>query len=234
MIKIALCDDSEQALQILEEYTDRMKQEMICKKYICAKTLIRDMETQEENFDIYVLDIEMPGKDGMVLGKEIRDINKNAIIIFQTSHTELVFESFKIQAFRFLQKPVKYEDFQEAVLSAIRLVKEKNTCFIFSYEKQNYQLQCNEILYIEKRLRKITIHTTVGEYASYMSMNEVMDQLDMDVFVRSNVSYILNMAYIKGITRDTVHMGEGITLPISKNYRKQVQKKHLQYEMVRV
>jgi len=234
MIKIALCDDSKNALDVLEEYVNRMGQEVSCTKYLCGEELMQSIQSQESCFDIYVLDIEMPKKDGMTLGKEIRHIDKNAIIIFQTSHTELVFESFKIHAHRFLQKPVQFQDFQEAFLSALNLIKEKRSYFTFICDKKNYQIQCNEILYMEKMLRKITIYTNIGVYVSYMNMKEVMDQLDMDVFVRLNVSYVVNMAYIKGITKDTVIVGNGVELPVSKNYRKHMQEKHLQYEMARV
>ena len=62
---------------------------------------------QKENFDLCILDVMMPFKDGFTLGKEIREKNENIPLFFLTAKTlkEDVLKGFKIGADDYLTKP---------------------------------------------------------------------------------------------------------------------------------
>ncbi|MDD2972634.1 MAG: LytTR family DNA-binding domain-containing protein [Lachnospiraceae bacterium] len=235
MVKMALCDDNLDALLPMVQYLKQMHQEGIQYEiYQEPMELLQRITDEKDRFDIYILDIEMPKIDGMALAVKIREMDKHAVIIFQTSHLETVFETFKVRAHRFLQKPVQYEPFVEAIESSFALIREWNQFFDFVYEHQPVQIACDEIIYIEKNLRKIIIHTVDGEYSSYMGMKETMEQLDDNVFVRTGVSYVVNIKYIKIVKKDSLITRQDIELPISKSYKKKIKDKQLHYEMAHV
>ena len=64
------------------------------------------LEAFEEHYDIYLLDVVMPGLNGIELAKEIRSSDKAADIIFLTSSPEFAVESYTVKASNYLVKPV--------------------------------------------------------------------------------------------------------------------------------
>lgn len=234
-MKIAICDDYPEEIVILVEYLQRMGLAGAeFKIFYNANELLNYMEDRKELFDVYLLDIEMPQMDGIELGKHIREKDKKAIIIFQSSHNEMVFDTFKIQTYRFLKKPVQFEEFEEAITSAQSLLQEKKKTFRFSFEREIYSIPYEEIIYIEKQVRKIHIYTRQKDYVCYMKMKDVLEHLNMEIFASLSASYVINMAEIKEIVKDSVITKNGYRIPISKNYKKQIKEKHFQYEMERI
>ena len=234
MIKIAICDDSVSAVEIVEQYMERLpKGDFEYEVFYKAADLLSYMQKNDLTFDAYLLDIEMPEMNGMTLAGKIRAMDSQAVLIFQTSHSECVFESFKLGTHRFLIKPVLFDEFAEALESIKVYFGDKKQRFQFSYAKETYSIPCQDIVYFEKEQRKVRIHTQKEIYESYMKMKEVLVQLDLNVFTTVSASYVINLRFIKQIKRDTIITDTEVHLPISKRYRKLVKDKHLQYEMVR-
>lgn len=93
MLHIALCDDNPASIEILEKYFDILNDSTIdYDVYFSAEELYRYKLNNELTYDIYILDIEMQGMNGLELAKTIRTNEPNALIIFLTSYSEYVFE----------------------------------------------------------------------------------------------------------------------------------------------
>ena len=108
MLKILLCEDDENLGMLLREYLQ-------AKGY--AAELCPDGEAGykaflKEKFDICVLDVMMPKKDGFTLAQEIRQANADIPIIFLTAKTlkEDILEGFKIGADDYITKPFSMEE----------------------------------------------------------------------------------------------------------------------------
>src|SRR5574344_1365846 len=76
------------------------------------------LESNDE-FDIYILDVDMPRIGGFQVASQIRQKFQDACIIFLTSHREKMQQAFKVRAFRYLIKPIDINEFKEAILAAI-------------------------------------------------------------------------------------------------------------------
>ncbi|MCF6240856.1 MAG: response regulator transcription factor [Bacteroidales bacterium] len=95
---------------------------------------------QQKHFDICILDIMMPKKDGFTLAKDIRGIDQNVPIIFLTAKTlkDDVLEGFKIGADDYITKPFVMEELLfriEAILRRIEVQDEGDG----TYDIGNYQ-----------------------------------------------------------------------------------------------
>ena len=122
-LRILLCEDDENLGMLLREYLQAKGYETeLCpdgdagyKAFISGK------------FDICVLDVMMPRKDGFTLGKEIRQSNEEIPIIFLTAKTmkEDVQEGFKIGADDYLTKPFSMEELTLRIEAILRRVKGK-------------------------------------------------------------------------------------------------------------
>ena len=114
-IKIALCDDQYSVYDtindLLEEYSKKTKIEYTLSYFDKPQNLLN----QKKIYDAIFLDIDMPGMDGIELGKRLRRLGVPSIIVMITGYGERADEPYLFGAARFLLKPVNREKFFEAV-----------------------------------------------------------------------------------------------------------------------
>ena len=132
-MKLAICDDDKQELtHILSLLVSYQRQHTID---ISIQTFQNSFElacaAPEERYDLYLLDIIMPGLNGMELAREIRNFDKAADIIFLTTSPEFAVESYTVKATNYLMKPVSEEKLFHT-LDEILETKEKFIIF-FSF-----------------------------------------------------------------------------------------------------
>lgn len=103
-----LCEDDENLGMLLREYLQAKNFE--CK--LCPDGEIGYREFFKEKYDICVLDVMMPKKDGFTLAQEIRQSNAEVPIIFLTAKTlkEDILEGFKLGADDYITKPFSMEE----------------------------------------------------------------------------------------------------------------------------
>ncbi len=142
-IKILLCEDDENLGMLLREYLEAKGYETT----LCADGEIGYREFAKGKFDIAVLDVMMPKKDGFTLAKEIRSNNADIPIIFLTAKTlkEDILEGFKLGADDYITKPFSMEELVfrvEAILRRVRGKKSRESTlyhigrFTFDTQKQ--------------------------------------------------------------------------------------------------
>lgn len=122
-VKILLCEDDENLGTLLCEY-------LIAKDYdavLCPDGEVGFREFQKDKFDICVLDVMMPKKDGFTLASEIRQINSQVPIIFLTARVqkEDVLEGFDKGADDYITKPFSMEELVKRIEAILRRVKGK-------------------------------------------------------------------------------------------------------------
>jgi len=154
-VKVLLCEDDENLGMLLREYLQLKGLEV---------DLMPDGESGylaflKENYDVCVLDVMMPIKDGFTLAKEIRAVNPEIPIIFLTAKglKEDVVEGFKIGADDYMTKPISMEELTfriEAILRRIKGKKGKSVTFCqlgrFTFDTQR------QILSFDGREIKLT------------------------------------------------------------------------------
>lgn len=126
-MKIAVCDDEmvlfEELYTLLNEYS-ALKKEPILTTYFKTGN---DLLLSTEKFDIIFMDYQMDDMDGLETSKRLRLKNSNVAIIFLTAFPKIVFQSFEVNTFRFLLKPIKRTSCLR--LSMIILILYKQTIF---------------------------------------------------------------------------------------------------------
>ncbi len=230
-MRIAICDDSKENLTLLEDVVDGLKvreTEVDC--FENGKSLLRYLNDSKENYyQIYLLDIEMPGINGLETAKHIREIDQRAIIIFVTAYSDYVFSSFEVQPFRFINKPIDREKLETVLQAAINYIYTSKRYIFISVDKAKIQLCCENIMYFEGDKRKINVYTVGESYSFYSKMADLEKMVDNSWFVRIHVSYMVNMDYVKAIYTDEIILNNGVHLPVSKKYHKSVKLEHMRY-----
>ena len=130
MLKIAFCDDETaeiaQLEELLKEYAAARGQEFVHTSYQSSVELMADIE-KGERFDIMLLDILMPGENGMTAAREVREHDTNVKIIFLTTSPEFAVESYAVDAWYYQLKPIRQEVFFRLMDSACAACSKEQT-----------------------------------------------------------------------------------------------------------
>lgn len=230
-MKVAVCDDDRAIIEQIEEYIEIIHDKsMEYEVFFCAEELQRYISEQDANFDVFILDIEMKEMSGIDFAKRLRKKNVNALIIFMTSHPRYVFDVFETITFDFIEKPLTFEKMKKVLEKTKKYLGVEKKSFVFSYRKNNYNIAFSNISYLEKEGRKVWVYTTDEKrYQCNMTLLEIWSQLDTETFGLLNKSLIVNISKIVGIIGENVVLQDGRMLYISRDYRKELKKKHLHY-----
>lgn len=215
LMKIAICDDEKhfqlQLKNTIEKHCQSL--DMLLDIFSNGQELLNSLK--KTSFDVYFLDIEMPGIDGLTLSKKIRDLDREAYIIFLTSHTEFAMEGYEVNALRFLSKPVNEEKLRE-VLSYIMDKKREGRKLAIKCEGEDISLNLKDIIYMEAQDQYVNIVTTRGSYLTRRKINDFEVELSGEGFYRCHRSFIVSIARIERLSRDEVSVEGGSTLPLSR------------------
>jgi two-component system, LytTR family, response regulator len=178
--------------------------------------------------DLLFLDINMPELTGMQL---LKSLPAQPNVIFTTAYPEFGAESYDYNAIDYLLKPVKYERFLKAVNKAVTIMKHGNPENInsdspagktdFIYIKSGIRLlkiKPADILYIEGAGNYMTFHTQEKKFLSLLTMQETLDILPEEMFVRIHKSFLISLLHIDAIEKHDVII-KGKPLPIGITYR---------------
>ena len=221
MVKIAIVEDDSQYIDTLKEYIARFMREngvsIDLKIFTDGKQIVFDYEPM---YDIILMDIEMPGLDGMSAAEKIREVDKDVIIIFITNMAQYAIKGYQVRARSYILKPVNYYSFEMELKEAVgTLAKKKNDALLLPGEDGLVKVMVGDIYYLESQKHQMLIHTKSGVIQIRETMKNMEEKLAEYYFERCNVSYLINLSHVNGIVSDCVDV-EGEQLPISRQKRK--------------
>lgn len=230
MLKIAICDDDQRICNSIEDILEDVNLAGYSfDSFQDGRELLGYLDINDESYNLYFLDIEMPGMSGIELAKAIRAGDRNALIIFVTSYKEYVYDVFEVLPFRFLCKPLEKEAVKKAVFDAAEHIRRESAIFFFHIGHEKYQIPYKEIMYVEGAGRKVLLHTSDKVWEFYGRISKIADSLDRSLFVRIHGSYIVNMEQIRGIRTEEVELQNKKSLPVSRSYSAEVKRIHLEF-----
>ncbi len=226
---VAVCDDQRTLGGRIEQILLDMRfSGLEVEVYESGEALLRDWD-RGTMFQILFLDIEMPGMNGLTLAKEIRRRDRSALILFVSSHQEYVFDTFSVEPFRFVRKPVQEEEIRADMYAAVEKMSEERRYYGFQISKTHYQIAYDEIRYFEGSGRKIRLYTDQEAYEYYGKISEVMEELDPCMFCQIHSSYIVNLNRIRAISGQQVLLADGTELPVSKARKDALHQSHMNF-----
>lgn len=154
MFRVVICEDEISQREKLKEYIhkifDENKEKVEIIEFESAEELLSSGIILKE-VDIFLLDIKMNGLSGMDLAKMIRKEDDRSEIIFVTSLVEYIQDGYTVRAYRYLLKPIEYEEIKKHLLNCISDIKKKKGNFIIENRDGMRRIPIKEITYIEVR-----------------------------------------------------------------------------------
>lgn len=215
---IGICDD---------ENVIRDKIEKICinetKKY-CEDVVIQKYsdgrEVLEKDFDILILDIEMEDVDDIVVKNYFQKRKKDTIIIFVTSHNEMMSQAFGVNVMGFVAK--SYLDNQLQVMLDGAMKRVMNTVSIEGVDSR-------KVCYIQaEHIYNILHLENETEVSVRCSSADLEKMLEVVGFIRVHRTYIINMAYVDHIKDKTVLVNKR-EIPVSARLKSRLRKEYSRY-----
>lgn len=227
-MNIVICDDDD---KVIKNVANVCRNVLLVKSKISAfrsaESLIQNLTNDEELVDLFILDIEMPGKNGLWLKKELEQYRYGSSIIFLTSHDEMIQEAFGRYVIGFVDK-VSFDKNTNALADKLRLfeqVESGKRVVNLKDELGSFCIQYDRIIKIMSEHVYTYIEYTTGKIVNGLFMTDkklVRRSLkDWEVelgnsFLRISKSCIVNMEYIQRLDHKVILKdGSEISIPRS-------------------
>lgn len=220
--RIAICDDDEvfrqQCRQKCEAFFKKQKQLVEIMEFSRADELVKC----DKQFYIIFLDIEMPGLSGIQVKDMLAKAQPNAAIIYITSYSSYMPQAFGKNVYSFLEKPLKFTKFKNAVKQVIRDLTIQGEYLIINDKK----VLLSQIIYI-KGADKYVRFMIYGKDSEVVrgTMNEWQEKLEDKGFFRTHKSYIVNFQWVYS-TEHVLTLKNKEIIPVSRNLRKRVKEEY--------
>ncbi len=238
MIQIAVCDDNIDELSNMAQLIGQYQaiRHLDCEYAIFANgfDLISTIE-KGKRFDIYCLDIMMPGFSGIEVAKEIRTHDKTAPILFFTSSPEFALESYSVKAINYVLKPVSKEKLfitLDEVLEQIQAEKKQDVLVVKSSEGLQKILLSN-LTFVEVIGRNVLYYLRSGKVIECTeSFSTVCNTLQQySYFIKPHRSYLANMQYVDTIQPNKITLQTLASIPIAQGKAREAKQRYLDYQM---
>lgn len=215
-VKICICDDSseERALinAMVQEWSRQSGMDVSINEFPTAESFL--FEYEDLLPDIVLLDIEMPGMNGVELAKRLREGNKLIQIVFVTGFSEYIAEGYEVAALHYLLKPVSPGKLFSTLDRALEKQEIDGRRIVLETSAETVQLLLYEIRYIEVNRNYITVYAE-DSYTVKRTLKEIERELD-ERFLRVGRSYIVNLHFVSRVTRSEILLRGGGSVPLAR------------------
>ncbi len=237
MMKIAICDDNQPMLDFLNSKIDDLLTENGLAHEINIFSSGKDFLKihTERPFDVVFLDIVMPEPNGFEAAKQVRKISRDTYIIFITTESSLVYESFDFQPFYFIPKS-KLKITEERLKYVINrlslyIAASEKVMISGAYENKKF-VSPNEILYIKSSLNNVEYHLDNGTTQVVRDrLDIVLESLNPYIFARTHNRFVVNMNHVDTVDYPNmdIKIDNGEFVGISRGYKKKFEEAYLRF-----
>ena len=138
---------------------------------------------RRQAFDGVLLDIHMPGADGLALAQVLRTLPEPPVVVFVTAYAEHAVTAFELEAVDYLTKPVRLERLEQALVRVEKArqardggAEPEQEVLVIQDRGRTERVPVNEVLYFKAELKYITVRTAARSYILDGSLSELEER----------------------------------------------------------
>lgn len=177
------------------------------------------------HFDILIADIELPGMNGIELGKALKVLDERVAVVFLTSHDGFALESYRLDAEQYVMKSEIKTRLPE-VLNQIgeKLTERRERYRFITEEGELRKIVYQDVLYFYKDGKYVKYRLKDDFVRERTSLGEAFQETGGFPFVKVERGYVVNVSFVKKITENQVHMTNGDIVPVSRRMLPEVRR----------
>ncbi len=223
MLSVCICDDDAGDAARVRALAQRFAGEhpefpMKLWSFSSAFALLEHLE-RAEGFDVYLLDILMPGVKGVELAERIRDRGEAAEILFLSASPEYALDAFGVAACGYLLKPVEKERFDKALLAAARrLTRPEEASMVLKTREGLRKVPLRALTVVESfNHDRVCCLTDGAKLVTADTLGALMERLSGDArFFSPHRAYIINLEHVTALNDNHVVMSTGQRVPVAR------------------
>ena len=218
MFLIALCDDDPLHTQDILYGVDKIlgSDRQNTRTFPSSQQLL-DHIKQGYQPNIALLDICMPGINGIELGRQINQLLPDCQIIFITSFLSFAPEAYDAAHVYFVLKPQLRQRLPLALERAITALEAQHSELLLQKDGASFMVAIDDVCYIERVLRKTQVITAEGAFQSRHTPMELVEASPS--FLRCHQSYWVNLSHVQCMENNRFLLDTGSRIPISRTYQ---------------
>lgn len=231
-MRIAVCDDDvgeiEHLSELIAEYQSSRGVSFECHYFHNSIDFLCDVKGGE--YDLVLLDVVMPGVSGMKTARELREKDENVKIIFISLSPEFAVESYSVDAYHYLLKPVDAETLFPLLDKAGKeLSEQEDQGFVLKNREGVVRLSFADIEFVEVINKKVSFHLTNGVIREVTAaLADIEGELLIrQEFIKTHRSYVVNLNCVQSIGANCAMTKMGHSIPVSRRLRNQVQNAYM-------
>lgn len=229
-----IVDDTEEDLResesIIREVMKSKRLPVQIKTLTNGYQLMADLEEQK-TYDIFLLDLELPGYSGFELAEKIRLYDTTAYIVFYTAHDKLGHLSYAYHPYATLYKTLGNEGIKTVIGEVVdKIIENEQNWYIIKNERRLQKFSLKDVVYIERASRNAVFHTIYDQiYKERISLKELYKKLPEEYFIFTNPGTIINMKHVESLENGTIILSNKEFIAVSMRMVKEVKRKVMDF-----
>ena len=231
MLTIVTCDDSWAFLKVIQEKMNKIfyRNGLHVDHHVFSDSETATCFCLKNTVDLALLDVEMPGKNGMEVAGILNQEKPYLPIAFVTSHEDLVFEAIRLRPFGFIRKSHLDEDLEDLIKRFQQWNHKRNQKILLDVEGIQVSVSIPQILYAESAKNYIMVHTTKNVYKVRKTINQFEKEVGHYGLIRCHKGFLVNYAYIESILKHDLILTGDISVPLSRTYASSVKDTYIKF-----
>jgi len=172
--------------------------------------------------DIAILDIMMPQMNGMDLAEKLREMSFNGYLLFQSSSNDFAAQSYAVNAFSYILKPVQKKKVYELLTNIENMRSNTDQSgFVLTSKGSTRLITFREFTYVEVKSHQLYFHLIDGEIITiYAALKDYSEKLlEKKHIIKPHKSFIVNLDYVRSCENGTLCMRDGTRISVPNDYK---------------
>lgn len=240
MLQITICDDEAAQRSLLETYVREwgMLRQLEMDIALSGSAEQFLFYWEERPGDMVLLDIDMPGADGLSLARRLRSQGDEVQIIFVTGLAEYALEGYDVDAVSYLIKPVEKDRLFACLDRAAKRCSQEAPVLLLDTPGGMARVRIRDICYLESDAHDTWVHCNREKepIRCRLGIRQLEEHLGQrgESFFKLNFfkihrSYLVNLFYVSRIEKREAVMDTGEALPVARNRWEALNRAYLDY-----